>query len=88
MLQMQHLLSEELLGDPQNWGFSLCSRSNCPECGILFSNSQFLQIVKPTWREKTSKFTILAASDTSLKKKPANAQLAQLHDSKKKITFL
>ena len=49
-----------------------------PGCVFLFSNSQFLQIVKPTWREKTSKFTILAASDTSLKKKPANAQLARI----------
>ena len=80
MLQMQHLsqLSEELLGDPQNWGFNLCSRSNRPECGILLSNSQFVQVVKPTWKEKTSKVTILAASDTSLKKNPANAQLARI----------
>jgi len=77
---MQHLsqLSEELLEDPQTWGFSLCSRSNRPECGILLSNSQFVQVVKPTWKEKTSKVTILAASDTSLKKNPANAQLARI----------
>jgi hypothetical protein len=38
MLQMQHLsqLSEELLGDLQNWGFNLCSRSTARMCLSFF----------------------------------------------------
>ena len=84
-MQQLSQLSEELLGDLQNWGFNLCSRSTARMCHSFFkftipTNSyKFLQI--PTIPTNSYKFTI----PTNLKlwnrlgeKKQASSQFSRL----------